>query len=423
MISCKRTFRMAIVCALLVAPGLCAQPDQDPAAALFAALKDHDTRTLKSLLAKGVSPSLRDATGHAALGIAAQNGDLDAVRILLTAGADINDADHFGPPIWYAVTFNQLGTVEFLLAHGANVDTRNSMDQTSLIWAVRSHRPEMVELLLKSGADVNAVDRTKVGLLTVASLANDQDIVRALEKAGARYSSAEDEMMAAASFGDAAHIRELLAAGTPVDFAGSSYASPAAGETPLMAASEKGQTVAVRTLLAAHAEVNAVDREHRTALFYAIESAHRSTVDALLAAGADPKAKMGGGSTTLMQLANHMDDPDLARQLIAAGVDPNATTDNSSVFTALNQAATMNHPQVLKVLLEAGADVNFRTTLEGETALIDAARSGASECVQILLLAGADPTIRDHRPNSGKTARDWAVQFHHPDIADMLPAK
>jgi ankyrin repeat protein len=82
----------------------------------------------------------------------------------------------------------------------------------------------------------------------------------------------------------------------------------------------------------------------------------------------------------------------------------------------------MDHSQVLKVLLNAGADVNFRTTLEGETALIDAARSGATECVRILLGAGADPSIRDHRPNSGKTAREWAIQFHHPDIVAMLPA-
>jgi ankyrin repeat protein len=230
-------------------------------------------------------------------------------------------------------------------------------------------------------------------------------------------------LMAVASYGDVVRLRELLAAGASANYAGSSYASPAAGETPLMAAAEKGQTAAVRTLLGAGADANAIDHEHQTALFYAIKSAHRSTIEALLDAGSDPKARMGGGSTTLMQLANYMDDPDLARRFIAAGVDPNATTDNSSVFTALNQAATMNHPEVLKVLLEAGADINFRTKLEGETALIDAARSGAIDCVRILLRAGADATIRDTRPNSGKNAREWALQFGHPEIAAMLPEK
>jgi ankyrin repeat protein len=421
-----RTFRLAAAFAALFAAATVrsqpttGSPSSDPVIVSFGALKSHNTKELKSQLAAGLSPSQRDASGHSLLGIAAQDGDLDAVKLLLAAGARIDDTDHFGPPVWYATTFNQLDTVEFLLKHGANVEGRNIGDQTSLIWAVRAHRTEMVELLLAHGADVNAVDRTKVGLLTVASLANDLDIVRLLEKAGARYASAQDEMMAAAAFGDAVHIRELIAAGTPVDFAGSSYASPVEGETPLMAAAERGQTVAVRTLLAAGAGVNSTDREQRTALFYAMKSGHRSTVDALLAAGAEPTTTQDGGLTTLMELATYMDDPDLARKFIAAGVDAKAGTGNGVASTALMQAATMNHAQVLKVVLDAGVDVNARSGQEGETALIQAARAGAGECVELLLRAGADPTVRDQRKGSGKTAREWALQFHHPDVAGML---
>jgi ankyrin repeat protein len=396
---------------------------QDASAALFQALKDHDTGRLKSLLSAGASPSSRDPTGHGLLNLAAQNGDLAAISLILAAGAGINEVDHFGPPLWYAVTFRQSSAVALLLSHGASVDARNSMDQTSLIWAVRSHRTEMVSLLLAAGADVHVVDRTKVPLLSIASLANDLEIVDLLRKAGASFTSPEEEMMAAAAQGDATRIRELIAAGTPVDFSGSSYASPAAGETPLMAAAEKGQTFAVQTLLAAGASVNAVDREHRTALFYAIKSGRRSTVDQLLAAGADPRIRMGGGGTVLMHLASFMDDSNLARAFIAAGVDPNATTDNSSIYTALMPAASMGHIQVLKVLLEAGADINFQTVLEGDTALINAARSGHADCVRLLLQAGADPTLRDHRDKSGtpgRTALDWAIDFHHPEIAALL---
>ena len=396
-------------------------PDSFPA--LFAALRNHDTKTLKSLLASGVSPSVRDATGHGALNLAAQNGDIDSIAALLDAGADINAADRFGPPLDSAVSFNQAAAVSDLLDQGATVDVRNSMNQTPLIHAVREHNVAMAALLLAHGADVNAVDRTRVPLLTVASLANDREIVALLQKAGARYASPEDEMMAAATYGDATRIRELIAVGTPVDFASSSYADPSARETPLMAAAEKGQTLAVRTLLAAGASVSAIDSGHRTALFYAIQSAHRSTIDALLDAGSDPKVRMGGGGTTLMQLAGYMDDPDLARKFIAAGVDPNATTDNGSIYTALLRAASGGHPAVLKVLIAAGANVNFRTTLEGDTALMQAAISGQTECVRILLSAGADPTLRDHRPAAGKTAREWAIQFNHPDIAALLPPK
>jgi ankyrin repeat protein len=408
-----------VLFALLIAPLYAQQPA--PESPAVAAIRARDTATLKSLLSHGLDPSQRDSRGESLLGIATLNGDLDAIQLLLAAGAGINTSDHFGPPLTYAISFGHLDAASFLLDHGAAVDGRNSMDQTPLIWAVRADRTDAVALLLAHGADPDLVDRTKVPLLTVASLANSYEIVRLLQKAGAHYNSAEEEMMAAASYGDVIRIRELLAAGTPADFPASGFANPTEHETPLMAAAEKGQTLAVRTLLAAGASVSAMDAERRTALFYAIKSGHRSTVDALLQAGSDPTHIMGGGSTTLMQLAGNMDDPDLARKFIAAGVDPNASTSNGSVFTALMQAATMDKPEVLMVLIAAGADVNARTRLEGETALIDAARSGRLECVRILLRAGADPTIRDHRPNSAKNAREWAIQFSHPEVAALLP--
>jgi hypothetical protein len=43
--------------------------------------------------------------------------------------------------------------------------------------------------------------------------------------------------------------------------------------------------------------------------------------------------------------------------------------------------------------------------------------------VAILLRAGADPTVRDRRPNSGKNALDWAKDFHHPEVVALLQAK
>jgi ankyrin repeat protein len=406
--------------------GLTVPPEQ-PGPDLFAALAKRDTPTLKSLLAAGADPNSRDQQGHGILHLAAEKGNLEALALLVDAHADVNATDHFETPLFYAVNTNQIAVASFLLAHGANVDGRDRTDRTPLIEAVQNDRVDMVRILLNAGADVNALDRTKISILMKASLANTQDVIPLLKKAGARYASPQEEMMAAASYGDAPRIRELLAAGTPADFDGGD------GETPLMAAADKGQTVAVRALLAAGASVTAIDRAHRTALFYALKSNHRSTVDQLLAAGSDPKVRMGGGSTTLIQLATHMDDPDLARKFLAAGVDPNATTDNGSIYTALHEAATMGHLAVLNVLLAAGANPNAQTVLEGDSPLIDAARSGHADCVIALLKAGADPSFRDHRDprtgnpdksgKPGRTALDWAIAYNHPEIATLLQPK
>jgi ankyrin repeat protein len=414
-----RSLHIALLALLLTTAS--AQPAPDSTAPVFAALKDHDNKTLKSLLAHGASPTACDPYGHGPINIAAQNGDIDAIQILLAAGAGIDNADNFGTPLHYAAMFDRFDTATFLLDRGAQVDYVNRSQQTPLIWVVRAHRTQMAALLLAHGANPNLVDRTKVPLLTVASLANDHEIVQLPQKAGVHYASAQEEMMAAASYGDAVRIRQLLAAGTPADLAGASYARLNEGETPLMAAAENGHTEAVRALLAAGARVSMTDSVHRSALFYALKSAHRSTIDALLDAGADPLVKEAGGLTTLMQLATYMDDADLASRFIAAGVDPKAGTDHGIGHTALMQAATMDRPLMLKVLIDAGADVNARTGTDGETALIQAARSGRADCVTLLLRAGADPTVRDRRKDSAKNARDWALEFHHPDIAALLP--
>jgi ankyrin repeat protein len=392
---------------------------QDDSAALFDALKSHDLGELKSALKHGASPASRDSYGHGIFNIAAQNGDIEAMKVLLDAGADIDGPDKLEmPPIIYAVNMMRVESVEFLLARGAKVDARDHLGHTALIQAVNRDSPEMVRMLLKAGADVNALDRTRVSLLMQASLANTQDVIPLLEKAGARYASAGEEMMAAASYGDAVRLRVLIAAGAPLEFRMNSVYGH--DITPLMAAALQGQTVAVRALLAAGANVNAVDSGRQTALFYAFRGKHRSTIDELVAAGSDVMQKNGGGETILMRLASTMDDAELARRLIDAGADPGAQTTSGSHSTALMQAAIFGHTRVLKVLLDAGAPVDVQTTDNHFTALIEAALSGHTESVQLLLKAGADPGIKD---KDGKTALDWARQNKYDAAAAALGSR
>jgi ankyrin repeat protein len=70
----------------------------------------------------------------------------------------------------------------------------------------------------------------------------------------------------------------------------------------------------------------------------------------LLAAGADPDARGGGGSTPLMET----DEPDVARALIAAGAD--LTLRNDRGATALAVARATGRAEVVAALLAAGAE-------------------------------------------------------------------
>jgi ankyrin repeat protein len=78
--------------------------------------------------------------------------------------------------------------------------------------------------------------------------------------------------------------------------------------------------------------------------------------------------------------------------LLAAGADPNAVLPEGE--TILMTAARTGRPDVLRTLLDRGADVNARERWYGETALIWAAAENHSEAVRLLIERGAAPDAR-----------------------------
>lgn len=81
------------------------------------------------------------------------------------------------------------------------------------------------------------------------------------------------------------------------------------------------------------------------------------------------------------------------RQHIAAGTDINAK-DPFGGSSPLITAAVFGKADMAKILIDAGADLNFQNN-DGSTALISAAFFGRPEIVQLLLEAGADKAIKN----------------------------
>ncbi|MGH9594788.1 MAG: ankyrin repeat domain-containing protein, partial [Bryobacteraceae bacterium] len=80
--------------------------------------------------------------------------------------------------------------------------------------------------------------------------------------------------------------------------------------------------------------------------------------------------------------------------------------------------ATYGPPELVKLLLDAGAEVNARDA-RGATPLILSVTSEYqdSETVRLLLARGADPALK---METGETARDWAMKFGQPGVVDIL---
>ena len=164
-------------------------------------------------------------------------------------------------------------------------------------------------------------------------------------------------------------------------------------------------------LIGAGANVNAANDYAATPLWAACANRHAGIVARLLEAGANPNAALRSGETLLMRCA-HTGDSAAVRALVAHGVEIDATEPEKGQ-TALMHAVARRHPDVARVLIEAGAAVDTRTVVVqqlrgtgersttspqgstyfdagGFTPLLFAARHGAVDSARVLLAAGAD---------------------------------
>jgi ankyrin repeat protein len=143
-----------------------------------------------------------------------------------------------------------------------------------------------------------------------------------------------------------------------------------------------------------------------------------ATVRALLQQGADVNAAEGDGMTALHWAAEH-GDHELAAVLLASGANPAAAT-RIGRHTPLHVAAKSGYPRVVRLLVDAKADVNVLTTT-GAAPIHFAAASGSSEAVTILLDAGADPNVRE--PQWGQTPLMFAAAAGRTDAVNRLLAR
>jgi ankyrin repeat protein len=140
-----------------------------------------------------------------------------------------------------------------------------------------------------------------------------------------------------------------------------------------------------------------------------------SAVRALVGKHADVNAAQADG-TTALHWAVHWNDVDAAKLLLRAGARPAVT--NRYGASPLSEAAASGSSELVKALLDAGADAKALTTADGETVLMTAARSGNVDAVRLLVDHGADVNAREHY--KGQTALMWAAAERHPEVVKLL---
>jgi ankyrin repeat protein len=347
---------------------------------LVDAIKSGNKSAIRVLANQAPLVNGREPDGTTPLHWAARVDDLEAVRLLLRAGANAQAANRYGvTPLALAAVNGNAAVVDALIKAGADVNATLPEGETVLMTASRTGKPESLALLLGRGAEVN-VQENWLG---------------------------ETALMWAAAENHAEAVKLLLAHGAKADAQSNvtSYARrvqgqtilPRGGFTALMYAARENAADAARVLVEHGANVNQGDPDGVTALLLAIINAHYDLAAMLIEKGAGVDNADSTGMTPLY-----------------AAVDMN-TLQFMHGRPTFRPSGRLTPVDLVKILLARGAkpDLALKApTLqrhnnapnqnlgEGTTPLMRAAKSGDVTTMRLLLAAGADPFLKQKNQNT-----------------------
>lgn len=440
---------------------------------IVACLEQHP-ETLEALCHKIKDINIKNQNGETPLHIAAENDNIEGVRILLNAEADVEAQDRKGAtPLFHAASVrferqSKRGILNLLIERGAKVNARNTALGTPLITAASKGLEGTVESLLEAGAEIDAQNKdgqTALHAAIVGSYSSyDGAQSRILKKLLNRtkekkimleVTTLHSLLRLAVTCNKTACAGVLLDAGVEVDtkdeneetllflaaraqFPQYNYSGePARGapemlnllmtrkldvnvrnkslSTPLIEAVSRGLKENVKALLDAKADVEAQDSSGWTAFHFAISRGHYEILEMLLNSAKEKKilSDVIVSQSLLSRALRSCEGTDSIRVLLKAGADVN--TKNKDGRTVLFEAV-MREDESLNFLIANKADVNARDSTD-RTPLIAAASSGIKKNVQALLNAGAKVEAFD---KDCTTALHVAIEGNHHEILEML---
>ena len=424
----------------------------------FAAERGH-AAVARALIDAGAAVDAGTRIGrYAPLHLAARGGHRSVVALLLEAGADPNAATtNSGVTALHlaAASVDGRSAVAALLDHGADPNAREgSAGQTPLMFAAAANRPAATAALLEAGADPGI---TTAVVDVLPSLALDReanrrmrDLIGAPPETLGPYGPEVDPEAEWPGEPGPARVQAAIRAQREFLRSGFDVGDVSAHSLGRVGPDYPGGPDLIRP---PYREVLVGRTGGMTALLHAAREGHIEAANALLDGGADiDQASADATSPLLMAALNGQFD--LALILIARGADPDlaASTDGTTPLFAVLQtqwAPKSNYPQpraqdlqdaghmdVLRALLEAGADPNPRLNthlwfweygltkmgidLTGATPFWRAAFAQDIEAMKLLVAHGADPNIptrwpevgmRERRQQDGRQQEDSALPW------------
>jgi ankyrin repeat protein len=430
---------------LLTAGADVTQQDADGNTALHASARGWQTNCLMVLLNAHSPLEATNHRGETPLAAAVTSGSTLGVECLLNAGAQTTSVADGEPLLHLAAQNGSIDILKLLLRRGLTVDSRDAKGQTAFQRAVATRQWNALDFLHSKGADINAADLQVDTSLHKAVAEQYDEVMQVIQppfwdrwkqgwlaRGGMRQQTMTKLMQwkvlappASATWTNRSVTTWLLEQGAKPNLTNH------LGQTPLYALLQQSwlqfdqgaATNRIRALLQAGARLDIPDLQGATALHTGATNASGADLSFLLDAAKrtpagskwPPQLKDKAGLTPVHYAALHclLESnpsfiPPRITALITGGLDPNARdalgqTPLHYVVRLETNGVWSSHVETLMALLTNGADPNLvdKTgasplhTAVREWAANPTLRYNASQNILTLLTNGANPNLRD----------------------------
>jgi ankyrin repeat protein len=380
--------------------------------------------------------------------LATQNGNLDAVKLLVQSRANIDllAKDRQGKTILqlaenhpavkkYLETCNEvnkamitIGNIhvdstpeerqkaeesieiikKFINTRVIDANHSNTNGDTLLHAAVKGNRLDMVKFLVENGADTNKCEpKSDTPLQEAIRTSKDPKIVEYLLNKSTvdldrKGVGNETPLETAALFGSPEVLSPVL---SKYDTAHLNTPNEN-GKTPIMLAAQNGKTENVKKLIEAGADPNVSGIKNKSALLLAAEAGNREIIDFLKEKGANQEITNSEGLTAdrlleKMEIQKH--DRNILKQL-AELLKPNMSTEDVTKVKNLIET------------IKDGENLNIEYA-EGNFILLRAVESDNQEIMELLIAKGARIDTMDSRWNG---TLETAIMYKNLDMIKFL---
>ncbi len=411
----------------LEAAGLAIEPALKKKMALRWAVKVRDHAEAEQLLKEGADPNAGSGYGdiHAPLHAAIQANDVEMVRLLVQYGAKVNKKSGYGNSFLYdAASDATIEIVKILVEAGANVNRKTDFG-SPIQAALKEGKTEIVDYLIEHGADLES---------------------RTNWVWGHKVDASSTPIFSALASGDGKLIQKLIDEGADIHVIGDR------GNTLLHIAAEKGLTRWVKYFLEQGMDIEAENWDHRRPLHLAALHKRKETIQYLMNHGAsveipppafppviytmmlgridlletilenDPNEAnrrpddhaYGNWAQLPILVALELENREMIELLVKHGawltLSLNIYHEGAWGHSALSYVSQQGMKDLLELFLKQNINVNSKSS--PRPALHCAA---SVEIAQMLLDHGANPYLRS---NEHRTALE--CQLQNKEVADLL---